>query len=230
MKLKSSIQFDTVEKIRRLPHSWQADDYRRLLGVLDIDDVGNLADDELEDMVSMALQDREPEEAMQVILTDFCENRFTKGQVQNLCEELKEDRSWEEYPDLADQKALYQAVDLLNTAFPYDYPAPTATRVRLKIRARGLAEAHGQHPLDPAILLRGIGRCQDQSNILNRFFAEQIAGKAFPEAASVVWGMEATAAGSDTLDVMFFGSSYWYGRLEDEFESSCLLEWPEENP
>jgi len=44
----------------------------------------------------MALQDLEPEEAMRSILANFTEGRFNTGQVQNLCDELKEDHAWEE--------------------------------------------------------------------------------------------------------------------------------------
>lgn len=224
MKIKSALlKFNAVEKIRRLPGSWQSSDYRRVLEVLDIDDFASYQDEELVDMALMALQDREADEAMHSILSNFTEGRFSKGQIQNLCEELKEDRSWEEYPNLAHQKALYICVDLLNTAFPYEYPTPSATRVHLEIRARGLDEARAKNPLDPATLLRGVGRCQEQNNILNRFFAEQIAGAAFPEATWVIWDMETSSLGPDALEIIFCGSSYWFEDIEEEIEATCPL-------
>ena len=229
MKIKSALfKFDEVKAIRRLPGSWPSADYRRVLEVLDIDDSASYADEDLEDMAVMALQDLDAEEAMHAILTNFTEGRFTKGQVQNLCDELKEDRAWEEYPDLAHQKALYLCVDLLNAAFPYEYPAPSATRVDLAIEARGLDEVFARYPLDPATLLRGVSRCQVGGNILNRFFADQVAGAAFPEATWVVWGMETALIGADSLEVSFWGSSYWFEDIEEEVEQSCALEWPQE--
>jgi hypothetical protein len=89
-------KFDTVAAIRRLPGSWQPADYRQVLKVLGMDDLASCADGDLEDMVLMALQDLEPEEAMRSILANFTEGRFNKGQVQNLCDELKEGHAWEE--------------------------------------------------------------------------------------------------------------------------------------
>ena len=221
-------KFDAVTTIRRLPGSWQPADYRQVLKVLDMDDIASCADVDLEDMVLMALQDLEPEEAMRSILANFTGGRFNKGQVQNLCDELKEDHAWEEYPNLAHQKALYLCVDLLNAAFPYEYPTPSATRVNLAIEARGLDEAFAKHPLDPTALLRGVSRCQVDDNILNRFFAEQISGAAFPEAAWVVWGMETAPAGPDAIKVDFWGSSYWFEDIEEEVDQSCALEWPQD--
>ncbi len=229
MKIKSALfKFNTVEKVRRLPGSWQPSDYRRVLEILDIDDFESYPDEELTDMALMALQDREAEEAMHSVLANFTEGQFTKGQIQNLCDELKEDHAWEEYPSLAHQKALYICVDLLNAAFPYEYPVPSATRVNLEIRACGLDEAVAKHPLDPATLLRGVGRCQEQNNILNRFFTEQIAGAAFPEAAWVLWDLQASSIEPDALAVIFCGSSYWFEDIEEEVEATCPLEWPQD--
>lgn len=218
-------RFGTVASIRRLPGSWQPADYRRVLEILDVDDVDNYDESDLEEMSLMALQDRDEEEAMLTILSNFTEGRFTKGQVQNLCEELKEDRAWEEYADLAHQRALYVCVDLLNGAFPFVYPRPSATRVRLAIEAEGLDEALSRHPLGAATLLRGVGRCQERGNILNRFFADQIAGAAFPEADWVVWHMETARPRSNVLNVDCWGSSYWFEDIEEDVDRSCTLEW-----
>ncbi len=52
---------------------WQPADYRQVLKVLDMDDVANYADGDLEDMVLMALQDLEAEEAMRSILANCSE-------------------------------------------------------------------------------------------------------------------------------------------------------------
>ena len=69
-------KFDAVTTIRRLPGSWQPADYSQVLKVLDMDDIASCADGDLDDMVLMALQDLEPEEAMRSILANFTGGPF----------------------------------------------------------------------------------------------------------------------------------------------------------
>ena len=224
-----SLRLNSVEEIRRLPGSWQPSDCRRVLEVLDIDDFESDSDDDLESMALMALQDHDPDEAMRTILSNFTGDRFTRGQIQNLCSALKEDRAWEEYPVLTLQETLYICVDLLSAAFPLDYPAPSATRVRLTLQGADLDKMLARRPLDSAIVLRGVGLCLAQDSVLNRFFSGQAGGgPAFSEAAGVIWGMETASAGSNTLEVTFWGSSYWLEKLEEGVEVSCSLKSPQD--
>lgn len=222
-----SFTFHSVDEFRRLPGTWMPSDYRRLLEALDVEGFEGDSDGDLEDVVLMALQDLDVDEAALTILTHFSEGRFSPGQIKNLCHEIQEDRPWEEYPNIAHQKVLYVCVDLLSAAFPLDCSTPTATRLDLSVTAPGLDSINAKRPLDSAILLRGISRCQEDDSILNRFFSDQIAGAAFPEAPWVVWHMEATSPGIDTLQVGLWGSSYWFEDVEEDTERSCVLEWAE---
>ncbi len=228
MKLNSVLlTFDAVDEIRRLPETWEATDYRRLLELLDIDDVDSYSDSDIVEVTLMALQDHEAEEAMEIVLTNFSDNHFSPGQIQNLREELKEECAWEEYPIIDHQQALYVCVDLLSMAFPNDYPEPAATAVDLTMSCGGLGDVHEKCPLDRATLLRAIGRCQDQQSILNRFFSEQINGAAFPEATSVIWRLDAVPAQPDKISVKFCGSTYWFRDLNEGEERSCDIDWTE---
>jgi hypothetical protein len=217
MNLESlRLSIDAVEKCRRLPGTWQPGDYRRLLDILEVDDTASFADADLESLALMALQDHEAEAAMQVVLTHFSNGLFTKGQVQNLCEELKEERAWEEYPEIDHQRALYVAVDLLNGAFPYTYPEPAACRVRMTMTGNGVGRSYAESPIDAPTVLRAVARCQDDpQSILNRFFPDQLRGAAFPEANAVIWHLEASVVGADALAVTFYGSAYWFRGLDE---------------
>ena len=214
-----------VEDIRRLPGTWEPAACRTLLGVLELDDAENTSDADALDMALMALQDLKPEQAMQVVLSNFSDGQFTRGQIQNLCEESKEESAWEEYAENDHQRSLFVCIDLLNMAFPHDYPEPEASEVKLSMRRPGLAQQQTRTPLDPATLLRVLGRCQDETNILNRFFPEQIAGAAFPEAAAVIWDLQVAAVNDDELTVVFCGSKYWFRGLDEDEELSCKIDW-----
>lgn len=228
MNTKSvTFKFDQVEEVRRLPGCWLPADFRRLLETLDVDDFESYSEADLEEVALMALQDVGIDEATSVILSNFTEDRFSKGQIRNLCNELREDRCWEEYADLAHQKALYTSVDVLSLAFPYDYAEPDATQVDLRMTAGSLVKSLGGRSLDAATLLRGVSLCQEKDSILNRFFSDQIAGTAFPEAEHVLWHVEQTRDEPDALDVKFWGSSYWFEDVEEDVEVTCKVLWPE---
>jgi hypothetical protein len=217
----------TVEEIRRLPGTWDSSDYRRLLEALEVEDLDEYSNEDLESVALMALQDAGPDDAANIVLSSSTEGQFSSGQIRNLCEELKEDRAWEEYADLARQELLYVCVDLLHAAFPFDYPEPSATRVVLELRADGLDKVLARHPLDAATLIRGVSQALGQDSILNRFFSDRMVSGDFPEAASVLWHMEEAPIDVDTRSVTFVGSSYWFQDLE-EGESSCTLRWNED--
>ena len=223
----ATFTFNEVEEIRRIPETWLTSDFRRILEVLDVSEVESYAAADLEEVAMMALQDCGVDEATQVVLSNFTEDRFTKGQIRNLCNELREDRCWEEYADLDHQKALYVCVDLLNAAFPFDYAEPDATRVNLTIACPGLDKALRGKPIDADTLLRGVSLCEERSSVLNRFFSDQIAGAPFPEAGMVLWHIEQTPADQDRLEIIFCGSSYWFEDIE-EGESTSTLRWPDQ--
>ncbi len=225
----NSIHVNVVaaDEIRRLPDTWTVADYRRLLDLLDIDDAETYSDADVEEMALMALQDRDAEESMQIVLTHYTDGLFSLGQIKNLCEELKEESAWEEYPEIDHQRALYVCVDLLNMAFPGDYPEPSAAAVHLTLAGPGLGRAHAVHPLEPETLLRIVGRIQDEGSILNRFFSRQIAGAAFPEAQSVIWRLDPTVTRADEIAVTFYGTTYWFRDIQEGNEQTIDIDWPE---
>lgn len=213
-----------VEEIRRLPGTWQSSDHRRLLSLLEVDDLESYEEADLESVSVMALQDAGLDQAPTLILSNFTDGRLNPGQVRNLRHELEEERFWEEYADLTLQRELYLCVDLLSLAFPRDYPEPSATQVQMSLRAGNLDKMLSRHSLDAATLLRSVRQAMDASSVLNRFFTEQLAGGPFPEATSVVWGMEAASSEPNHWQVVFWGSGYWFKDLEEgEFSATLLL-------
>ncbi|MDA1044971.1 MAG: hypothetical protein O3C57_07090 [Verrucomicrobia bacterium] len=223
-----TLSVNRVAEIRRLPDTWPVSELRRLLDMLDIDDANSIPDADVEGMAIMALQDQDAVEAMRIVLVNFSDNRFNRGQIQNLREELKESGAWEDYPEIKHQRALYVCVDLLSLAFPSVYPEPGAIEVALTMTAHGLGQAHARHPLNAATLLRAMGRSGDQTSILNRLFSEQIAGTDFPEAESAIWGMDVTDVQADVISTRFHASAHWFRGLHEGAEGSCTIDWPDE--
>ena len=211
MKLKSVLfKFPVVERIRRLPGSWQSSDFRRILSLLEVDGIDSYSEADLEEVAVMALQDLGVRDAAEFVLTHFTGDHFSAGQIQNLCDELKERCSWDEYADLVDHRAIYVAVDLLHTVFPNEYPQPSLCRIRFEMESEQLGAALADQPLTAAIVLRANAKCQNQSSVLNRLFDEQIAGAPFPEADLIVWQMSYERSVPATMSIELYGSSYWF--------------------
>ncbi|MDA3872502.1 MAG: hypothetical protein PF795_00885 [Kiritimatiellae bacterium] len=226
MKLTSvQIRIFEIEQSRRLPGSWNLAAFRHLLEVLEFEGAESLSDSEVEDMALMALQDLEAEEAMSLVITNFTDNLFTKGQIQNLCEEMKETAAWEEYSEIDHQRALYVCVDLLHDAFPRVYPEPSACRLNISLSGKGVSKAHASHPLTAVTLVRALGLCQADTCILNRLFPEQIQGAPFPEADSIIWDLKIEESQPDTLSIHLHGSAYWFRGLEEDVQVICDLDW-----
>ncbi len=226
MKLTNvTFTFEVIESIRHLPGTLEPSDFRRLLAALEVDDIDAYSDDEVSEVAFMALQDLGHEESLSCILSTFYKDQFTPGQIQNLTEELKEDAAWDEYSDLADHRALYVCIDLLNSAFPKEYPEPSLAHLQLTVRAKGLDEALQKHSLDEVALLRGIARAEEEQCRLNRLFSDQLKSGDFPEARWIVWSMNTKPAGENSLTVDCFGSEYWFQGLEEGQVSTTDIHW-----
>lgn len=226
MKIKSvSFTFNQIEKLRRLPGTWEPTDYRKLLEYLEAEDIESYSDTDLEEIAVMSLQDIGHRESVNAIFSSICPGQFTDGQIQNLVEELKEDCAWDEYSDLTDHRSIYICIDLLNLAFPSDYPRPSLTHLQLTIEAQELDSCLIKKPLSKVALLRGIAKSEEQMCILNRLFPEQVVAGDFPEAESILWAMESNSSATDQIVVDCYASAYWFKGLEKGASSIVALEW-----
>ena len=60
---------------------------------------------------------------------------MNKGQRQNLAEELKEDRLWEEYSDIKLHEELFNVGCMLYWTFPKHFSTPDIVKLKIKITA-----------------------------------------------------------------------------------------------
>jgi hypothetical protein len=221
--VSTTFHYPLVRRTRHLPGALQITDYRRLLQALEVESQESYADEEVPDIMAMALQDIGHRESVDIILSTLFEGQFTPGQAQNLTEELKEDNAWDEYSDLIDHRSLYVCIDLLNSAFPNDYPEPCHTNLQIVIKGKDLDAFLSKQPLDEATLLRGIAQSEEANSILSRLFSQQLEGGAFPEAKWIVWRMETTSTVANERVVDCSGSNYWFRGIESGMESSVEL-------
>ena len=183
------------KEIHELPDGWSP---TRLLSLLDSLEVGDVPEAEALEMTLLALQDLEPDEAAERVLDAVFGEAMRPGVKRNLSHELNEDRPWENFADISRHKGIFNAVVLLQQAFPREFDRPDAVAVSIQLDTeseRGKAWL-GASNLDPAFLLRVLAAGMEDRAVLNRLFGEALAGHSFAEAGDILWHASRHAAAS----------------------------------
>ena len=138
--------------------------------------------------------------------------------------EMLEEKLWEEEADMALHEQLFNIGSLLYAAFPRVVPTPDAVQVTLSVTATNEdAESLIVRPLTESLVVRLLADGMDRSAVLHRLFDEQLAGRTFPEAESIVWTVTCRATGPHAAEVDVISSGYWLDPLRGvrAFESNA---------
>jgi len=223
-----------LKKSLELPDSWNESDYRKLLTLLEIDGVDDLAGNDLLDVLLMALQDLEPAQAGERVLAYRLQQRVSRGVRDNIVQDLLEgQRLWDEHPNLYLHADIFAACVVLHAAFPAEFPQPDLMRLELHLWAAGSAgKALLAAPPEAAFVTRLLADGMSEKSILERLFDEQLAGRDFPEAEGIVWRAwysEHSADGSEAL-LTVYSSRHWLQAMAevDNFPSSAWNDRPED--
>lgn len=208
----------TFATLAELPHSWQNSDYKALLAALDFENPEALPEAELKEMCQMALTDLEPREAAKAVLAYLLPDELSAGQQDNLAHQMLTERLWEENPELPLHRRYYQATQLLHDAFNGTFPSAKAVEFQVKCTAAAPSDlaVFGPAAAEPARaaapLLRLLAAGLPDNALLNRLFAEPLAGEQFAEAASIVWELREVERTAESITFDVVSSAYW---LED---------------
>lgn len=181
------VTIQSVEEVHSLPGIWTNESLRQLLINADMDDIGQVEDAELLDIAIMALQDLGNQQAGELALDSVFGDAMRPGVRQNLVDDLQEDKPWEEFAVVAQQKGLFIAVVLLQKVFPNRYAVPDALRFRFTIRALSSAAFTDMNAPDPAWLMRLLSQGMSDSDVLNRLYEEELKAGPFEDAAGMIW-------------------------------------------
>ncbi len=200
-------QVDVLElkEIHELPNAWNSEQLRNLLHHIDYDGVDEIPEEELKEMTAMALSDLDLDDASVAVLEFRLGDRLNKGQRQNVSEDLKGERLWEEYSQIQDHEELFNVACMLYWAFPKKFSEPDIVRIKLKVSSLNGASKRNLQDLSPAFIARLLTDGMDEHNIIYRLFDDQIASDKFPEAEHIIWSFEETgfdaAENSNTITI-----------------------------
>lgn len=228
IKPKFHVCVTGVTEIHDMPGSWQDADYHRLLAQLEVEGVDDVQGGDLLDLVLMALQDMEPDDAVDSVLACKLGTDLSKGARQNLVQDFLEDqRTWELAPDIRLHCRIFAVAVLLQKAFPKMFTRPDMMQVVLRIEARNSeAAALLAKPPQAAFVARMLADAMDTHSILERLFDEQLAADRFDEADGIIWLAEFSDSGEADgrhRNLTVYSSEHWLEEMREisEFESGA---------
>ena len=232
MNKEFHVEILSFVKISEIENAWMADDYKKLLSMMDIgeDELGGLSESELQEMCLMSLNDFEPHEAAKFVLKHIFKDEITEGKIEQMSHQMIEAKLWEEHADAACHKRLFDAYGLLRKAYNGIFKAPAGVNFTMKITAsnKELFDIfdHSLH----AVMVRLIASGLDEAAILNRLYEEQISGKTFPDAKNILWILKENSIKEKERQYEITSSDLWFGELEEGrgFEATTHADVEEE--
>jgi len=205
--MKFKIKLKKIKPIEQIEGYWKNEDYINLLELFDFSDANAVAENELFDMLSMAIADFEPEEAAEIVLGYKLKNLLKEGQIKNLSNEMLEDKVAEEYPDISFHYPLFNINQLLFKVYNGKFPKTLASVIDLELTFEGKIS------ITKEIILRALSDLLSAKSLLKRLFNDQLdSEKEFGDASSIIWKLKQT--GENTYQII--SSDYWLN--DDDFE------------
>ncbi len=200
-----SITINKLESLEEIKGYWTDQDFLHLLGELDVDDAATIDPAELWDYFVMAITELDPDAAAALVLTYRLGEKLNEGQIQNISHEMLEDKIAEEYPDIALHYALFNINELLYKAYNGKFPRTLATQLTITWTPKAAEEGTPSKEK----LLKSLAPLLSDRSPIKRLFEEQLKeGKAFEDAAYIIWELKELGDHQYRLTT----SDYWINR------------------
>jgi len=225
MSYKYEVEIEEFKEVHEMPNAWTQADLLNLLDHLEYEDAHSIPPEELKEMTALALSDFEPEEAAVKVLEFRLGDRLNKGQRQNIAEDLKEEKLWEEYADISFHEELFHIGCMLHWAFPREFPEPDIIRVGLNIKALTPQSSSNLMTPTASFITRILNDGMNEHNTIFRLFDDKIASNSFPEANDIIWEFKAHEFSKEdsTQTFTIYTSFNWVDELKgiQKYESTA---------
>ncbi|MCR9015314.1 hypothetical protein [Aquiflexum gelatinilyticum] len=213
--MKFQIKITSFKTLDQVKDYYSAADYIQLLDLFGFPDAESAEEDSLRELLMMAITDYEPNEAAAIVLTYKLSGDLSKGQIEQISNDMLLDKIAEEYPEISLHATLFHVNQLLHKAFNGRFPNTKASQYECTLT-----------PLDKTTkmemtkegMLKLLDAGLSDSNLIKRLFGDKMTGNApFPEAESILWDMQTT----DGKNFKVLTSEYWLCQddwIADEFE------------
>lgn len=189
-----------IRSIFKIDNAWTNTDYFKLLEAFDFPDAKSINEEELFEMLSLAVSDYEPEEAAEIVLNYKFSNRLKGGQIKNLAQEMLQDKVAEEYPDISFHFDLFNINQLLHNCYNGKFPKIKASVIDFELTFKGKVE------ITKEVIVRTISDLLSHKSLLKRMFSEQLdASSEMKDAESIIWNLEVLQPNTYRI----ISSDYW---------------------
>lgn len=217
-----------MKEVHELPNGWTNDHFIELLNLIDYEDIDSIPLDELKDMTAMALSDLDTDDVAVILLEMRLGDRLNKGQRQNLAEEFKSDRLWEEYADIQDHEELFNVACMLYWAFPKQYSEPDIVRIVVQVKGTNAVSLINLQEPKASFLARLLNDGMDDHNIIHRLFDDKIVSNTFAESDHIIWTFSDSGINTDNTTNTFtiYTSWNWVDELKGvkAYESTAFAD------
>lgn len=232
MNKEFNVEILSLMKISEIENAWMADDYKKLLSMMDMgeDELGGMNESELKEMCLMSLNDFEHHESAKFLLKHMFEEEITEGKIDQMSHQMIEAKLWEEHADAAYHMRLFNAYGLLRKAYNGIFKEPTGVKFTIKITANNKDSFEIFDSSLHAVIIRLIANGLDETAILNRLYEGQINGKNFPDAKNILWILKENSITEKERQYEITSSDLWFGELEEgmSFEAKAHADEEEE--
>jgi len=219
LKMNFKLNITNISSIEEIKNYWSNADYVNLLGKFDFPDAQSIKSENLQEMLFMAIQDFEPNEAANIVLTYKLSEVLNEGQIDQVSNDMLLDKVSEEYPDISLHSTLYSINQLLFKAYNGKFLNTKASKWSIDIVP--VSETDLEMNKEIALKLLTVGLTERSLN--KRLFAEQLASNGiFEEANGIVWYLNNKGGNSYEL----ITSEYWLDRegiANPEFEAEYIV-------
>ncbi|WP_373520834.1 hypothetical protein [Aquiflexum sp.] len=183
------ISFKTIDEVLDY---WSTADYIELLDLFGFPDAESASEDTLRELLLMAITDYEPNEAAAIVLEYKLSDDLSKGQIEQISNDMLLDKIAEEYPEINLHGTLFHINQLLFKAFNGKFPNTKASQFECSITPLGKVE---DIELTKEVALKLLSEGLSDSNLIKRLFGDKMTGDtSFPEAEDILWDLTTTDA------------------------------------
>ncbi|MCS4435344.1 hypothetical protein [Aquiflexum gelatinilyticum] len=215
--MKFQIKITSFKTLDQVKDYWSSADYIQLLDLFGFPDAESAEEGSLRELLMMAITDYEPNEAAAIVLTYKLSGDLSKGQIEQISNDMLLDKIAEEYPEISLHATLFQVNQLLYKAFNGRFPNTKASQYECTLTP---FDNTAKVEMTKEGMLKLLDKGLSDSNLIKRLFGDKMTGNVpFPEAESILWDMQ-TINGKD---FKVLTSEYWLSQddwIADEFEGN----------
>lgn len=209
------IEVKRVDTVDEVEGYWTSEDYVQLLEKFNFPDAATISKENLVEMLAMAIEDFEPNEAAEIVLTYKLSEDLNEGQIQQISHNMLIDKVCEEYPEIHLQGTLYHVNQLLYKAYNGKFPSAKASVIHFSMTPDEVGAI-----LTRENVLKLLNNGLSDRNLIKRLFDDQMSKNIpFPEAEGIIWKINT----DDNVNYSLVTSENWINKedfINWEFEST----------